>query len=99
LSVYIDPVYYENPPELDELRDLKIRATAEFEGYTVEIFEDEMQLICRVPAKRAILQNDIQSAGAVSSLKNTQMIKKHTLLFVPSVSQVLCRGIVLPRQN
>ncbi len=84
LSVYIDPVYYENPPELDELRDLKIRATAEFEGYTVEIFEDEMQLICRVPAKRAILQNDIQSAGAVSSLKNTPKSALSTNSSAPS---------------
>lgn len=67
LAVYIDPVYYEKPPELDELRDINIRATAAYEGYSVEIFEDEMQLICRVPSKRAIFNNTI----VPSALKNT----------------------------
>jgi hypothetical protein len=84
LSVYIDPVYYEKPPEIDELRDLKIRATAEYEGYTIEIFEDEMQLICRVPAKRAILKSNVQSAGAVTSLKNTPKSALSTNSSAPS---------------
>jgi hypothetical protein len=82
--VYIDPVYYEKPPEIDELRDLKIRATAEYEGYTIEIFEDEMQLICRVPAKRAILKSNVQSAGAVTSLKNTPKSALSTNSSAPS---------------
>jgi hypothetical protein len=70
LASYIDPVYYENPPELDELKDIAIRATAAYEGYTIEIFEDEMQLICRVPSKRAVLHNTTQ-VGAETALKNT----------------------------
>lgn len=70
LASYIDPVYYENPPELDELKDIAIRATAAYEGYTIEIFEDELQLICRVPSKRAVLHNTTQ-VGAETALKNT----------------------------
>jgi hypothetical protein len=72
LAAYIDPVYYENPPELDELKDIATRATAAYEGYTIEIFEDEMQLINRVPSKRVILHNlSEHGAGVEGTLKNT----------------------------
>jgi hypothetical protein len=72
LAVYIDPVYYDKPPEIDELRDINIRADAAYEGYTIEIFENELELICRVPSKRAIFQNIIDSgAGHGTALKNT----------------------------
>jgi hypothetical protein len=72
LAAYIDPVYYEKPPELDELRDIATRATAAYEGYTVEIFEDELQLISRVPSKRAILHSSSKhDDGFEATLKNT----------------------------
>ncbi len=72
LAVYIDPVYYEKPPELDELGDINTRAVAAYEGYSVEIFENEMQMINRTPSKRAIF-NDAFESGARhgSELKNT----------------------------
>ena len=87
LAAYIDPVYYDKPPEMDELRDINIRADAAYEGYTIEIFEDELELICRVPSKRAILHNIIDAgAGHGTALKNTPKSILSSYSSAPSVS-------------
>jgi hypothetical protein len=71
LSVYIDPVYYEKPPEMDELENISIRATAAYDGYAVEIFEDELQLISRIPSKRAIFDSAKCGTLQGTALQNT----------------------------